>query len=165
MAKSSRRVEANGVGDEAVSALGLARASCESDFISNEILEIQRLMFLANAEITTDLEQLHTLHEHFQTIDATHVADLDRLLQRLEDGVQLPKSFIIPGASVASATLDLARCKVREFERVAVALAVDGMIQNEHLLAWINRLSDCIFMMARYVDRDLPTEMVTGTRK
>ncbi len=165
VAKSNRRVEANGVGDEAVSSLGLARASCESEFLNDEILEIQRLMFLANAEITTDPEQLHTLRKHFKTIDQTHVAKLDELLRKLEDEVELPKAFVIPGASTASAVLDLARCKVRNLERVAVALFEDGMIQNEHLLVWLNRLSDCIFMMARYVDRDLPPELVTGTRK
>ncbi len=165
VAKSSRRVDANGVGDEAISALGLARASCESNFLHDELLEIQRLMFLANAEITTDIDQLDRLHQHFQTIAESHVADLDRLLLKLEEDVHLPAAFIIPGASVASASLDLARCKVRDLERAAVALYTDGMIQNNHLIAWLNRLSDCIFMMARYVDRDLPVELVTGTRR
>ena len=165
VAKTNRRVHANGIGDETVSALGLARASCESDFLHDELLEIQRLMFLANAEITTEIDQLGKLQKHFQTIDAEHVAKLDGLLERLEDEVKLPRAFVIPGASVSSAALDMARCKIRNLEREAVSLFEDGMIQNEHLLSWLNRLSDCIFMMARYVDRDLPTELLTGTRR
>ena len=165
MPKSNRRVEANGIGDEAVSALGVARAVCDSDFLHDELLAIQRLMFLANAELTTDTAQINQLHQHFQTIDATHVAELDVLLQKLEDKVTLPPAFIIPGASMTSAMLDVARCKVRDLERTAVSLYDDGLIQNSHLLVWFNRLSDCIFMMARYVDRDLPTELVTGTRR
>ena len=165
VAKSSRRVEANGIGDEAVSTLGMARALCESEFLIDEIIEIQRLMFLANAELTTDTAMLDRLHQHFQTISETHVAKLDELLHKLEREVQLPPAFIIPGASVASASLDMARCKVRDMERAAVALYEDGMIQNVQLLSWLNRLSDCIFMMARYVDRELPTEIVTGTRR
>lgn len=163
--KSNRRVEANGIGDEAVSALGFARALCETAFIHDQLLEIQRLMFLANAEITTEINHLEKLHEHFVTIGEEHVAALDELLESLENKVQLPPVFIIPGASVASAALDLARCKIRNLERVAVALFEDGMIQNEHLLVWLNRSSDCVFMMARYVDRDLPTEVLTGTRR
>ena len=165
VAKTDRRVEVTGIGDEAVSALGMARAVCESDLLHDEIIEIQRLMFLANAEMGTDLNHIDRLHEHFQTINEQNVAELDRLLNRLEEEVELPPAFIIPGASAASAALDMARCKVRDFERAAVSLADDGMIENEHLLAWLNRLSDCVFMMARYVDRELPTEIVTGTRR
>lgn len=165
VAKSNRRVEANGIGDEAVSALGLARAHCNSDFIHDALLEIQRQMFLANAEITTSTDQLDRLQEHFQVIGEEQVSALDELLQRLEGEIELPAAFIIPGATVSSATLDLARCKVRELERIAVTLYEDGMIENQHLLVWLNRLSDCVFMMARYVDRDLPPEIVTGTRR
>ena len=158
-------MEASGIGDEAVSSLGVARALCDSDFIHDALLENQRLMFLANAELTTDIAHLDQLHEHFQTIGKEHVDDLDVLLRRLEDEIELPRAFIIPGASQRSAALDLARCKVRDLERTAVALFDDGMMRNEQLLVWLNRLSDCIFMMARYVDRDLPTEIVTGTRR
>ena len=166
MAKSSRRVEANGIGDEAVSALGLARAHCgNSGLVHDSLLEIQRLMFLANAEITTDTAQLNRLETHFQRIGDEHVSKLDELLRCLEEEVELPPAFIIPGASVASATLDMARCKVRELERVAVALYEDGLLNNQQILTWLNRLSDCVFMMARYVDRELPAEIVTGTRQ
>ncbi len=165
VSKSNLRVEANGIGDEAVSALGLARALCDSDYIGDELLEIQRSMFIANAEITTDIEHLDKLHQHFQTIGQEQINSLNSLLDKLESTVELPPAFIIPGASPASAALDLARCKVRNFERTAVELYENGMIQNDSLIVWLNRLSDCIFMMARYVDRDLPPEIVTGTRR
>ena len=165
VSKSNRRVVANGVGDEAVSLLGVARAYCESGFLHDELLEIQRVMFIANAELTTEISQLELLRQHFRTIGDEHIDQLEGLLRRLEEEVELPSAFIIPGASIASATLDVARCKVRELERSAVSLYDDGMLENESLLVWLNRLSDCIFMMARYIDRELPTEMVTGTRR
>ena len=165
VSKSNRRVEANGIGDEANSALGMARAMCESDFLHDALLEIQRQMFIANAEVTTDVAQLDRLRKHFQTIGKGNVGELDALMGRLENEVELPRAFIIPGASAKSAAFDLARCKVRDLERVAVSLSEDGMLDNEHLLMWLNRLSDCLFMMARYVDRDLPDEIVTGTRR
>lgn len=165
MSKSNLRVAASGIGDEAVSLLGLARAHCDSGFIHDELLEIQRLMFIANAEMTTEISQLDLLRQHFLTIGDEEIDRLDGLLKKLEEEVELPPSFIIPGASVASATLDVARCKVREFERVAVALYEDDLLENERLLVWLNRLSDCIFMMARYIDRELSPEVVTGTRR
>ncbi len=165
MSKSNRRVAANGIGDEAVSLLGLARAHCNSGFLHDELLEIQRLMFIANAELTTEISQLDLLRHHFRTIGDEEIDRLEGLLKKLEEEVELPAAFIIPGASIASATLDVARCKVRELERVAVTLYEDDMLENDSLLVWLNRLSDCIFMMARYIDRELPPEMVTGTRR
>ncbi len=165
VSKSNRRVEANGIGDEAVSLLGVARAQCESGFLHDELLEIQRLMFVANAELATEISQLDLLRQHFQTIGDDQIDMLDSLLRKLEEEVELPPAFIIPGASIASATLDVARCKIRELERAAVSLYDDGMLENESLLVWLNRLSDCIFMMARYIDRELPPELVTGTRR
>ncbi|MXX92859.1 MAG: cob(I)yrinic acid a,c-diamide adenosyltransferase [Chloroflexi bacterium] len=165
VSKSNRRVEANGIGDEAVSLLGLARAHCDSGFLHDELLEIQRLMFIANAELTTEISQLDSLRRHFLTIGDEQIDQLDGLLKKLEEEIELPPSFIIPGASVASATLDVARCKVRELERAAVTLYEDDMLENKSLLVWLNRLSDCLFMMARYADRELPPEMVTGTRR
>ena len=165
VSKSNRRVEANGIGDEANSLIGVARAHCGSGFLHDELLEIQRLMFIANAEMTTETSYLDRLRKHFQTIGDEQIEKLDDLLRKLEEEVELPRAFIIPGASVASATLDVARCKVRELERAAVTLYDDGMLENPRLLVWLNRLSDCMFMMARYIDRELPPEIVTGTRR
>ncbi|MYK62096.1 MAG: ATP:cob(I)alamin adenosyltransferase [Chloroflexi bacterium] len=80
VSKSNRRVEANGIGDEAVSLLGLARAHCDSGFLHDELLEIQRLMFIANAELTTEISQLDSLRRHFLTIGDVEMFLLEWLL-------------------------------------------------------------------------------------
>ena len=165
VSKANRRVEAIGIGDAANSALGMARAMCESDFLHDALLEIQRQLFIANAEVMTDVEQLDRLQKHFQTIGESNINELAALMERLENEVQLPKAFIIPGATPKSAAFDVARCKIRDLERALVAMHEDGMLKNPYLLTWLNRLSDCLFMMARYVDRDLPDDIVTGTRR
>ncbi len=165
VSKSSRRVDATGLGDDAISSLGFARANCENEFLRDELLEIQRLIFVANAELSTDLDESSKLQQHFQVIDEENVRQLDELLAYLEQEVTLPSAFIIPGASIASSSLDLARCSVRNFERCVVAMHTDGLVSNHALLTWLNRLSDCVFMMARYADRQLPDEIVTGTRR
>ncbi len=153
------------MGDEAVSALGIARAQCQDEWLSGHLLEMQRLLFVVNAELATDSDQRSKLIEHFQTIGLEHTTALDDLLATLESNTVLPKSFIIPGSSTESATIDFARTVVRRLEREAVALREAGELQNDELLHWLNRLSDCLFMMARFVDRDLPEELVTGTRR
>ena len=163
--KSDHRIEAAGQGDFAVSALGWARACCDDEWVRGQILDIQLTFFTVNAQLATHRDSAPLMEEHFITIDVSHIDALDALLAELEAQVELPPSFIIPGASKSSAAIDLARTAVRTVERHAVRLHETGTIDYPHLIRWLNRLSDCLFMLARYVDRDLPTEIVTGTRR
>ncbi len=165
VSKADRRLVACGVGDEAVAVLGIARAQCQDEWLSSQLLEMQRLLFFVNAELATSYDQRSKLVEHFQTIGPEHTKELDDLLAVLESRTTLSKSFIIPGSSAPSASLDFARTVVRRLEREAVGLKDDDELHNVEILHWLNRLSDCLFMMARYVDRDLPEEAVTGTRR
>ena len=75
--------------------------------------------------------------------------------------MDLPRSFIIPGASQASSALDLARSILRA-ERRAVQMNIEGMIENPELIRYLNRASDLVFMLARYQDRALPFERLTA---
>lgn len=156
--KTDARVDAYGAGDEAVSALGLARALCTDATVKSHILEIQRAMFTVNAELATASESRHLLEKHFPTVTADMTSVLDNLLATLEDEVELPKSFIIPGGSAGSGAIDLARTIVRRTERAAVELADAGELINAEVPRYLNRLSDVLFMLARYEDRDLPVE-------
>ena len=165
VSKADPRVEAYGLGDTAVSALGLARAMCEDSWVQDQLLNIQRKLFILNAQLATDSSQSESLTRHFNTIDDADVSELDDLLGNLESQVVLPPSFIIPGASQLSAAIDLARTIIRSVERNVVALQNSEPISNPHVLTWLNRLSDCLFMLARYVDRDLQPEFLTGARR
>lgn len=156
--KTDARVDAYGAGDEAVSALGLARALCSSDEVRSIIFEVQNDMFIVNAELATDAESRHLLEKHFPTITTKNVERLDEVLADLEAKVQLPRTFIIPGGSAGSAAIDVARTIVRRTERAAVALIDSGELANPEVARYLNRLSDTLFMLARYEDRDLPLE-------
>ena len=161
VSKADPRVEAYGLGDMAVSALGLARASCQDSWVADHLLEVQRKLFTVNAQLATDTEQTDTLAKHFNTIGDDDVKALDELLSSLESQVALPRSFVIPGASQASASIDLARTVVRTVERRCVEI----QLANPQIVVWLNRLSDCLFMLARYVDREIPDELLTGVRR
>ena len=149
----------------AVSAIGLARAECEDVWLHEQLLEIQRKLFTLNAQLATDSAQTESLMQHFKTIDSADVEVLDELLNDLESQVQLPRSFIIPGASKRSAAIDLARTVVRSVERRVVELQETDPVENPYILKWLNRLSDCLFMLARYVDRDMSPDILTGVRR
>ena len=76
----------------------------------------------------------------------------------------MPPDFIVAGASPGSAALDVARTGVRTLERRLVALDSNSMLVNGEILIFVNRLSDLLFMMARYEDRNISPEVITGQR-
>ena len=71
-------------------------------------------------------------------------------------------SATVPGASPGSGALDMARSLLRTGERRTVALHEAGNLANSEVLRYLNRLSDLLFMLARFEDRDLPFELTTG---
>ena len=70
----------------------------------------------------------------------------------------------MPGSSPGSASLDLARASIRTAERRIIGLDELGMLNNKTIISYINRLSDLLFMLARYEDKDLPVEVITGQK-
>ena len=78
--------------------------------------------------------------------------------------MELPRAFIVPGASPGSSALDLARAFVRRTERLVVGLDRSGNLGNPEVLRYLNRMADYLFMLGRYEDRALPVEIVTGVR-
>jgi ATP:cob(I)alamin adenosyltransferase len=92
---------------------------------------------------------------HYRRVDlgAGHLAKLEAFQAELEAQVKLPKQFILSASTALAAQLDFACTLVRQTERSAVRLkeAVPAF-ESEHILAFLNRLSDCLFMLARYLD-------------
>ena len=70
-----------------------------------------------------------------------------------------------PAASAASAALDVARTLARRAERRVVDLNGRGLLVNQEILRYLNRLGDLLFMLARYEDRALPMEILEGGRR
>ncbi len=160
--KDDLRTEAYGTTDHAVSGIGLARALSCDDRVKEVLLDIQRDMFMIGAELATDTANRDHLLQTFQIVTTERVRRLERLIDDLAEDVDLPPNFIIPGASAASAALDVARTQVREAERRVVELHRTGLLPNTQIMVYLNRLSDLLFMLARYEDRGLPHEIVTG---
>jgi cob(I)alamin adenosyltransferase len=80
------------------------------------------------------------------------VAWLDGLEARLKQEVEIPNKFIIPGDSVVGAALDLARTIIRRSERLVARLTHERAVENPDILRYLNRLSDAVFILARYVE-------------
>ena len=165
VSKTDPRCEAYGATDQAVSAMGLARALSQDARVKEILLELGREMFTVGAELATDPDQYNHLTKNFAVVTADMVSRLETLIDELNDQIDLPSAFIIPGASAGSGALDLARGLLRTSERRVVALQEQGKLANPEVLRYLNRLGDLLFILARYEDRELPFEVLTGGRR
>lgn len=149
--KYHRRPEAYGTIDEASSALGLARAHARDQYINEMIYGLQRQLYVLMAELATPPENYSKVD--FK-IRANDVEEVERLEEDLKKKVDIGKEFIVPGATVLGASLDLARTIVRRGERQVARLYHEADVTNVEALRYLNRLSDLLFVLARYVERD-----------
>jgi cob(I)alamin adenosyltransferase len=151
-AKSDPRCEAYGTVDETVSLLGLAKNFCQPE-VRDIVTSLQRDLFVIGAELATPLQDYNDLAARGKTVKPEMVQRLEDLIDEFEAKVDMPREFIIPGACVSSATLDIARAVLRRAERRTVTLKNEGQLANEKVLEYLNRLADLIFTMARYQEK------------
>jgi cob(I)alamin adenosyltransferase len=161
--KSDARPEAYGAVDEAASALGVARAACGGgdEEIYADVLRMQNELFIAGAELATAPEAAGRLQPGVSKVSTAMVDELEGVIDRYMDRVNLPPKFVIPGGSELSARLDVARAAVRRAERRVVDLKLAGALPDETVLNYLNRLSDAVYAMARYAD-DPDPELFEG---
>ena len=159
VSKADSRCEAYGATDTAVSAMGLARALCENEWVKETLLKVQREMFTVGAELATDQSQYHALRDKFSVVTTDMVSRLEHYIDEIEAQIDLPRAFSVPGAAAGAAALDLARGLLRESERRVVALDQERKLATNEVLRYLNRMSDLLFMLARLEDKDLPTEL------
>jgi cob(I)alamin adenosyltransferase len=158
VSKASLRTDAYGGTDEAVSALGLARAAIGSQTDRTEarlaalILRLQRELFVVGAELATHADRRGKLTAGTSLVTAEMVTALEGEIDALEADHPMPAEFVLPGESMTGAALDLARTAVRRAERRAVALADAGELNGSQVVPYLNRLADLLFVMARAAD-------------
>jgi cob(I)alamin adenosyltransferase len=162
--KFAGRPEAYGSIDEAAAALGLCRAAVQrGDELHDDILRVQRELFVAGAELATAPEAAGRLEPGVSKITPEMVERLEGDIDRYMARVDLPPKFVIPGGTELSARLDLARTAVRRAERRVSALGHHGDLADYTVLRYLNRLSDALFAMARFADEPHP-ELFEGRR-
>ena len=145
--KHAARFEAIGTVDEANSALGLAQAAIEDSAHQAALLRVQNDLFDLGADLATPGADFAPSEMVLRIVPA-QTEWLEREIDRLNDGLAPLTSFILPGGSEAAARVHVARAAVRRAERAMVALAAAEPV-NPAALAYINRLSDLLFVLAR----------------
>jgi len=163
--KDDPRTEACGALDEAVAALGLARAELSSAAglpgtrasagrLAELVLRLQRELFVVGAELATTPGARERQRDGVTRVSAAMVEELDAVLRDAEASIELPTEFVVPGETRASAALELARTIVRRAERRSVTLsAADEAIAAGHVLPYLNRLADLLWILARTAEQ------------
>jgi cob(I)alamin adenosyltransferase len=151
--KDDLRVEAYGTIDEANSAIGLARLhTADLPELDAMLMSIQNDLFDLGADLATPDTGEPPAYEPLR-IAETQVDRVEHDIDQLNADLEPLKSFILPGGSPAAAHLHLARTIARRAERLMVALArTHGEIVGEPAMKYVNRLSDFLFVAARYAN-------------
>jgi cob(I)alamin adenosyltransferase len=148
-AKDAPRLEACGAVDELSAVLGLARAESLPPEIDRLLGDVQNALFTVGAELAVgDFTRLH-----LPPIGLQHVAGLEAAIDRCDKVNASLFEFILPVGTRAAATLHVARAVCRRAERRTVALLHAGQLPAAtQLVAYLNRLSDLLFVLARAVN-------------
>lgn len=153
VAKDDPRIDLIGELDETTSFLGLARSLIEPGRSSKMLVDLQRDLYrvMADLAFVTDTRPpgYETTHEWVDRIES--------LTDQLMSEVEMPRQFILPGETHSSAAIDVARAVVRRAERQAVHLTRTGVITNQQIVAYLNRLSSLLFVLARFVEAEQGT--------
>jgi cob(I)alamin adenosyltransferase len=142
---------AYGAVDEAVSALGLARAEAERGSDLDELLiRLERELFVVGAELATDPDKRSKLEPGTSRVTAEMVTELEPIIDDVTTRFDPPREFVLPGENRLAAALDVARTVVRRAERESVAAAAGGWLDGSHVVAYLNRLADLVYTLARW---------------
>jgi cob(I)alamin adenosyltransferase len=149
--KDSRRVETYGTVDELNSQIGLALALGLCERLTSELPGIQNELFDLGSDLATPAAS--QARHPVPTVEARHLEHLEALIDELNEVVGPLANFLLPGGSAGAAALHVARPVCRRAERQATALARDEPI-GPTALPYLNRLSDALFVMARYENHE-----------
>jgi cob(I)alamin adenosyltransferase len=149
--KDSRRVETYGTVDELNSQIGVALSVGLCERLATELPRIQNELFDLGSDLATPASS--QARHPVPTVEARHIERLEALIDELNDVVGPLANFLLPGGSLGAAQLHVARTVCRRAERQATALARDEPI-GPLVLPYLNRLSDALFVMARYENHE-----------
>lgn len=146
--KSDIRIEAFGTIDELNSYIGLVIDYLKDDIIINELKEIQDRLFTIGSSLATDMKS--GLKQKLPDLLETDILYLEKHIDKMQNILPVMKHFILPGGHVLVSTIHIARCVCRRAERCCVAIQQNNEIVDPIILKYLNRLSDYLFMLARY---------------
>ena len=162
--KDDPRTEAYGTIDEAVAALGVARAQLGTmqaigtlppslAELPALVLRFQRELFVVGAELAANPDAWDRLEDGVTRVDERMLVGVEVVLGSEEAGMTMPREFVVPGETPLSAALEVARTVLRRAERRAISLRREGLVPGEWLVPYVNRLADLLWVLARTAEQ------------
>ena len=153
VSKTDPRIEAYGTVDELNASLGLARANTNDPFVTENILSTQAHLVILMGELATLSGDLKRYREDgYGIVTPEMTASLEAAVQKVEAEKISFKGWATPGANMSAATLDIARTTCRRAERRVQQLRDAGDLENIEILIYLNRLSDLLWLLARWAE-------------
>jgi len=154
VSKADLRVESYGTVDELNSVLGFARSICRQKEIAARTEEIQRTLFRLGSALATPPESPKKPPQ-ISTEEVDHLTDL---VHQIETKEGILSDWSLPGAHTEAAAYEMARTVCRRAERAAVRLQESGAVVDANVLAYLNRLSDLLWLFARLLELEAGVE-------
>ncbi len=148
--KDDPRIEAFGALDELNSVIGVTLCFIEDEKLRQILLKIQNDLFQVGADLAGSALEQNSLPR----ITETHVREVEVAIDELEEKLGMPKKFILPNGTSSSCFLHLCRAVTRRAERNLVSVKSVLNI-NADLLRYVNRLSDFLYVLARYANKEM----------
>lgn len=162
VAKDSTRIKVYGTVDELNSLIGITLTFEPDNKVSEALTKIQHELFTLGGDLCVLEEDKEK--KKMSVIEARHVEALEKMIDELNEELKPLEEFILPGGTKVAAFLHQARCICRRAERLVVQLSREEKI-GESVLKYLNRLSDALFVLARYENFKKGVEDVYWKRK
>ena len=156
VAKSHRRIDAYGTIDELNSYIGLIRDQGVCANSKHILIEIQDRLFTIGALLASDPNKKSM---QLPTIQIEDVEKLEQEIDKMNETLPEMRSFVLPGGHTTVSFCHIARCVCRRAERLCINLS-DETLQKTLILQYLNRLSDYLFVLSRYLSKDLGAEEI-----
>jgi cob(I)alamin adenosyltransferase len=158
VAKSHLRIEAYGTVDELNSYVGLCRDLIADEQSRTVLQEVQDRLFTIGSALACDPEKEPKMQ--IPDLEEKDVVLLEKEMDRMDQSLAPMKNFILPGGHVTVSHIHIARCVCRRAERCCVRLEMEGNELEPVIIKYINRLSDYLFVLARYASQLLKVEEI-----
>ncbi|MBI4016360.1 MAG: cob(I)yrinic acid a,c-diamide adenosyltransferase [Candidatus Aenigmarchaeota archaeon] len=154
VAKDDVRIEAYGTLDELNSLIGVTLTHLYDEYVRTILLRVQHDLFTLGAELASMSPKTQELKLQLPKITPQHVLDIEHEITALEDKLPVQKSFILPNGTPESCYLHLTRTICRKVERIVVGISRTYHV-NQHVLIYLNRLSDLLYLLARWANKEV----------
>ncbi len=169
VSKDDVQIEAYGNVDELNSFIGLLRdlvnEAGNAQNISEQLIFIQDRLFSIGAHLATDIEKIEKVKEMLPPLYDEDIKTLEISIDKMEEELEPMKNFILPGGHIIVSYCHICRCVCRRAERSIIAYARQSREIEPHILPFMNRLSDYLFVLARYFTKKLNAQEVPWVPK